>query len=106
MGRPFAERRGPRAGAVWKSPRRPVESPPVPERDEDLCRTLKLRVDEEHRVVVIGTPDGLEAMTDAEIVALWRSASRLRAEYAAAGYVVTRESEHPRWSGASRSNVE
>lgn len=63
---------------------------------------LKLRVDDEHRLVVIGTPDGLDAMTDDEIRALLRRASEVRERYRAAGYLVTRwGAHHPRWPHAS-----
>jgi hypothetical protein len=55
-------------------------------------------VDDEHRVVVIGTPDGLDRMTDADILALVRRASELRTQYKGAGYAVMRwEPEHPKW---------
>jgi hypothetical protein len=64
----------------------------------DLDAKLKLDVDDEHRVVVIGTPDGLDRMTEAEILALVRRASEVRAQYKAAGYAVTRwGSEHAKW---------
>jgi hypothetical protein len=63
-----------------------------------LDAKLKLHVDDEHRVVVIGTPDGLPDMTDAEILALRRRARELRARYRTAGYAVTDAGgEHPRW---------
>ena len=64
----------------------------------DLDTKLKLHVDDEHRVVIIGTPDGLDRMTDDEVVPLVRRVSELRAEYKAAGYAVTRWGvKHPRW---------
>jgi hypothetical protein len=64
----------------------------------ELDAKLNLRVDDERRVVVIGTPDGLDGMTDAEILALLRRASELREQYRAAGYAVTRwGAEHPKW---------
>jgi hypothetical protein len=68
-------------------------------RDENaaLDAKLKLHVDDEHRVVVVGTPGGLDAMTDAEIVALSRRAAQVAAGYKAAGYAVTWDSEHSRW---------
>jgi hypothetical protein len=63
-----------------------------------LDAKLKLQVDDEHRVVVINTPDGLDSMTDAEILALVRRVSDLRTQYRAAGYAVTRwGAEHPKW---------
>jgi hypothetical protein len=64
----------------------------------ELDAKLNLRVDDEHRVVIIGTPEGLDGMTDEQILALLRRASELRAEYRAAGYAVTRwGAEHPKW---------
>jgi hypothetical protein len=63
-----------------------------------LDAKLKLQVDDEHRIVIIGTPDGLDRMTDAEILALVRRVSELRTQYKAAGYAVTRWGvEHPKW---------
>ena len=64
----------------------------------ELDAKLKLRVDDEHRIVIIGTPDGLDGMTDDEILALLRRASQLRTEYKSAGYAVTRwGAAHPKW---------
>lgn len=64
----------------------------------ELDTKLNLRVDDDHRIVVIGTPKGLDDMTDEQILALLRRASELRAEYQAAGYAVTRwGAEHPKW---------
>jgi hypothetical protein len=63
-----------------------------------LDAKLNLQVDGEHRLVVIGTPKGLDSMRDDETLALLRRAAELRAEYKAAGYAVTRwEPEHPKW---------
>jgi hypothetical protein len=64
----------------------------------ELDAKLKLHVDDEHRIVIIGTPNGLDRMTDAEILALVRRVSELRTRYKAAGYAVTRwGAEHPKW---------
>jgi hypothetical protein len=64
----------------------------------DLDAKLKLHVDDAHRVVIIGTPEGLDRMTDEEIVALVRRVSELLAEYKSAGYAVTRwGAKHPKW---------
>jgi len=63
-----------------------------------LDAKLKLNVDDEHRVVVIGTPDGLDVMAEGEILALLRRVSELRAMYKARGYLVTRwGAQHPKW---------
>ena len=49
-------------------------------------------------MVVVGTPEGLAGMTDQQVLALLRRVSELRAQYRAAGYVVTHSaSEHPKW---------
>ena len=65
---------------------------------DPLDAKLNLQVDDEHRIVVIGAPTGLDRMTDDEILALLRRVKQLRAEYRAAGYAVTRwASEHPKW---------
>jgi hypothetical protein len=64
----------------------------------ELDPKLKFDVDCEHRVVLIGTPDGLADMTDQQILALLRRVSELRASYQQAGYVVTHSAaEHPKW---------
>jgi len=63
---------------------------------DDLDAALKVLVDEEHRVVVVGTPDGLEGMTDEQINALLSRVRDLRAHYLAAGYVVTVSSDEYR----------
>jgi hypothetical protein len=61
---------------------------------DPLDAKLNLQVDDEHRVVVIGTPK----VTGDEILALLRRVKQLRAEYKATGYAVTRwASEHPKW---------
>jgi hypothetical protein len=39
---------------------------------DPLDAKLNLRVDDEQRIVIIGTPDGLDALNDAEILALLR----------------------------------
>jgi hypothetical protein len=63
-----------------------------------LDAKLNLQVDDEHRVVIVGTPKGLDSMADEEVLALLRRVAELRAEYKAAGYAVTRwEPEHPKW---------
>ena len=70
----------------------------MPFGSNELDAKLNLRVDDEHRIVVIGTPQGLDGMTDEQILALVRRAVELKAEYKAAGYAVTRwASEHPKW---------
>jgi hypothetical protein len=56
---------------------------------DELDAALKVLVDERHHVVVVGTPDGLEGMTDEQINALLARVRDLRARYQAAGYVVT-----------------
>jgi hypothetical protein len=64
----------------------------------ELDAKLNLRVDDEHRILVIGTPDGLDRMDDEQILALLRRVSELRAQYQAAGYAVTRwGADHPKW---------
>jgi hypothetical protein len=70
----------------------------MPFGSDELDAKLDLRIDDEHRVVVIGTPPGLDEMADEQILALLRRAAELRAEYKAAGYAVTRwASQHPKW---------
>ena len=65
---------------------------------DELDTKLKFDVDDEHRVVVVGTPDGLAEMPDEQILALLRRVSELRAHYQEAGYVVTHSAaEHPKW---------
>jgi hypothetical protein len=65
---------------------------------DDLDRVLKMHVDDEHRVVVVGTPDGLEGMADEQITALLRRVRDLRAKYQAAGYIVTVSTdEYRKW---------
>jgi hypothetical protein len=62
----------------------------VPDRTpDDLDAVLKVLVDDEYRVVVVGTPDGLEGMTDDQIARLLRRVRDLRGRYQAAGYAVT-----------------
>jgi hypothetical protein len=56
---------------------------------DELDGVLKVLVDEEHRLVVVGTPDGLEGMTDEQVYALLARVRDLRARYHAAGYAVT-----------------
>jgi hypothetical protein len=56
---------------------------------EELDAVLKVLVDDEDRVVILGTPDGLEGMTDEQIGQLLCRVRDLRASYQAAGYVVT-----------------
>jgi hypothetical protein len=56
---------------------------------DELDAVLKVLVDDEHRVVVVGTPDGLEGMTDEQIAQLLRRVRDLRARYQVAGYAVT-----------------
>jgi hypothetical protein len=69
----------------------------------DLDKKLKLHVDDEHRVVVIGTPDGLAGMCDGEILALLRRLSELREQFRAAGYFVTHPAaEHPKWNPSNQ----
>lgn len=64
----------------------------------DLDARLNLQVDDEHRLVIIGTPEGLDGMTDEEVLALLRRLRELRSGYEAKGYTVTRlPSEHPKW---------
>jgi hypothetical protein len=68
------------------------------DRNEALDRMLKLQVDEEHRVVVVGTLDGLEGMSDEQLAELLRRVSELRSRYEAAGYVVTHfGAKDPSW---------
>ena len=65
---------------------------------DPLDAKLNLQVDDDHRIVVIGTPEGLDQMADELILALLRRVRELRAEYEAAGYSVTRvPSEHSKW---------
>ena len=56
-----------------------------------LDEKLKLTFDNEHRILIVGVPEGLADMTDAEIAALARRAAVLKAEWRAAGYVVTHD---------------
>jgi hypothetical protein len=63
-----------------------------------LDAKLNLQIDDEHRVVVIGTPTGLDQITDDEIPALLRRAAELRAEYVA-GYVSRARSPSTRSGG-------
>ena len=56
---------------------------------DDMDAVLKVLVDDENRVVVVGTPDGLEGMTDEQIAQLLGRVRDLRARYQGAGYVVT-----------------
>ncbi len=66
--------------------------------NKPLDGRLKLHVDDEHRVVIIGTPDGLTGMGDEQILMRLRRVSELREQYRAAGYVVTHSAaEHPKW---------
>ena len=82
---------------LWNGSPLAVESHPMADADEPLYAKLKLHVDDEHRVVIIGTPDGLDALDDDQILLLLRRASELSARYRAAGYAVTRwDSQHPR----------
>ena len=78
---------------------------PPPQRiaaDDELARKLKLDVDEEHRLVIVGTPAGLSEMSDAQVLALLRRVSELRREYEAAGYTVSHSpAEHPKWRTAA-----
>jgi hypothetical protein len=68
------------------------------DKNKALDQMLKLQVDEENRVVVVGTPDGLGAMSDEQVVALMRRVAELRTRYKAAGYVVTHfGAKHPSW---------
>jgi hypothetical protein len=68
------------------------------DKNKALDRMLKLQVDEEHRVVVVGTPDGLEAMGDEQVDELVRQLTELRTRYQAAGYVVTHfGAKDPSW---------
>jgi hypothetical protein len=63
-----------------------------------LDAKLNVRIDEEHRIVVIGTPKGLERMTDDQILSLLQRAKELGAEYGAADYAVMHSAaEHPKW---------
>ena len=73
-------------------------------RNQDPNRKQKIHVDDERRVVVIGTPEGLDGMTDAEIVVLLKRASQLRAQFKAAGYIVTWETEHKQWREPPRDD--
>ena len=66
--------------------------------NNQVDRKLKLHVDDEHRMVVLGTPDGIEEMGEEQILALLRRASELRVKYEGAGYTVTHSGpEHPKW---------
>ena len=56
---------------------------------DELDAVLKVLVDDEHRVVIVGTPDGLDGMTDEQVDALLGRVRNLRGLYQAAGYVVT-----------------
>ena len=63
-----------------------------------LDAKLNVRIDEEHRIIVIGTPKGLERMTDDQILSLLQRAKELWAEYDAAEYAVMHAAaEHPKW---------
>jgi hypothetical protein len=57
--------------------------------DDALDEKLKVFGDDEHRVVVFGTPDGLDSMLETQVLALLRRAAELRARYEAEGYAVT-----------------
>jgi hypothetical protein len=53
-----------------------------------LDAKLNVRINEEHRIVVIRTPNGLNRMTDDQILLLLQRARELWAEYDAAEYAV------------------
>ena len=63
---------------------------------DELDAVLKVLVDNEHRVVIVGTPDGLDGMADDQVDRLLRRVRDLRARYQAAGYVVTVSTEEYR----------
>ena len=64
----------------------------------ELDAKLELHVDDEHRMVILGTPDGIERMGEEQILTLLRRASELRVKYEGAGYTVTHSGpEHPKW---------
>jgi len=65
--------------------------------DDPVEAKLKVVVDDEHRVVVFGTPDGLDDMTEPDVQALRRRAGELRARYEAEGYTVTYSGAHAGW---------
>ena len=68
---------------------------PDPTPDE-LDAVLKVLVDDERGVVVVGTPDGLEGMTNEQIAQLLARVRDLRARYQAEGYAVTVSTEEYR----------
>jgi hypothetical protein len=64
---------------------------------DERDRRLSIHVDDEHRVVVIGTPTGLPRMSDAEILDLRRRVRELTTGWDTEGYTITWPAEAPRW---------